>query len=327
LTEAVCGAVFGVLIAYLVTFILDRVWDTPAGVRTAIFLSAAVVCTVVPLALYRWIWRQRKFEQLARLLGRTHASIGDQLLGVIELTDNESEQTRSLTLCEAAVNQVAEQARGRDFADAVPKPRHLRRAVLALGALVIGLGLLGLYPAASANAWARFLFPWRDTPRYTFAMVDELPDRLTVAHGEPFSLTVKLAEQTVARPERAETRVGLQPPVVAPLADGRYEFGLAPQIEPAPLDVRVGDFTHRIHLEPTLRPELSAVLTDFTLPAYLERPQPGRKDVRGGAITLVKGSRATFVATATRELAAAKVDGQAVAPQGSNVITPATLVD
>src|SRR5947208_1963072 len=186
LIEAGCGAAFGVLIAYLVTFFLDRVWDTPAGLRLGIFVSALVSCALVPVALHRWIWRQRRLEQLARLLSRTHPSIGDQLLGIIELVRSESEQARSIALCAAAVQQVAEQAQARDFADAVPNPKHRRRAVLALGALAIGLVLLALYPAAAANAWARFLMPWRDTPRYTFAMVDGLPDRLVVAHGEPF---------------------------------------------------------------------------------------------------------------------------------------------
>src|SRR5207249_7742457 len=57
LVEAGCGAAFGVLIAYLVTFVLDRVWDTPAGVRTSIFAFALVSCALVPLALHRWIWR------------------------------------------------------------------------------------------------------------------------------------------------------------------------------------------------------------------------------------------------------------------------------
>src|SRR5205823_1350853 len=142
------------------------------------------------------------------------------------------------------------------FADAVPNPKHRHRAVLALGALVIGLGLLGLYPAAAANAWARFLMPWRDTPRYTFAMVEELPDRLVVAHGEPFALAVKLAEQTVSRPNQAEARVGAQPPVVARLTEGRYDFELPPQIDAVGLDVRVGDFTKQVRVEPTLRPEM-----------------------------------------------------------------------
>src|SRR5262249_58581488 len=136
----------------------------------------------------------------------------------------------AITLCEAAIHQVAEKAESRDFTQAVPNPKHRRRAVLACGALVIGLGLLGLYPAAATNAWARFLAPWRDTPRYTFAMVEELPDRLVVAHGEPFALTVRLAEQTVSRPAHSQVRVGVQAAGVAPVAGGRHELGLPPQI-------------------------------------------------------------------------------------------------
>src|SRR4029077_8375488 len=112
----------------------------------------------------------------------------------------------------------------------------------ALGTCVVGLGLLGLYPAAAANAWARFLMPWLGTPRDTFPMVDELPDRLVVAHGEPFSMTVKLAEQTVSWPSQAKAQVGVQPPVVAQLVHGKYEFELPPQIDAVWLDVRVGDF-------------------------------------------------------------------------------------
>jgi hypothetical protein len=326
LMEAGCGAVFGVLLAYLVTFVLDRLWDTPAGVRTGIFVAALVGCAIVPVALHRWIWRQRRLEQLARLLSRTYPSIGDQLLGIIELVGSESEQARSLALCEAAIGQVAEKAQTRDFTKAVPNPRHLRWGGLALGTLAVGLGLLAIYPAAAANTWARFLMPWRDTPRYTFAMVDELPDRLVVAHGEPFSMTVKLAEQTVSRPRQAEARVGAQPPVLAPLADGQYEFELPPQIDKIGLDVRVGDFAKEVRVEPTLRPELTSVVADIRLPEYLGRPGSEKKDVRGGTISLVNGSQATFVATATRELAAAKVNGAPVAPQGATVVSPATVV-
>ena len=97
--EAVCGALFGVLLAFLMTFALDRVWDTPASVRLGLFVVAVLACAIVPLALHRWVWRQRKIEQLARLLTQTYPSIGDQLLGIIELVRSESEQARSLALC------------------------------------------------------------------------------------------------------------------------------------------------------------------------------------------------------------------------------------
>lgn len=327
LTEAGCGAAFGVLAAYLITFLLDRVWDTPADVRLAVFAAAAVGCGLVPLAVYRWVWRRRRADQLARLLTRTHPRVGDQLLGVIELVDNEAEQARSPALCEAAVRQVAERTRTHDFAASVPNPKHRRRAALAAGSLAVGVALLAVYPAAASNAWARFLRPWGDTPRYTFAQVETLPDHLVVAHGEPFGLPVTLTDGTAARPPRAEGRVASQPPVAAALADNRYPLEFPPQIEPAALNLRVGDFTKRVRLEPTLRPELTAVEAELVLPDYLGRPGAFKRDARGGSVTAVNGSRTVLVATATRELAAATVDGQPVSPTGATLTGPTAVVD
>jgi hypothetical protein len=52
-----------------------------------------------------------------------------------------------------------------------------------------------------------------------------------------------------------------------------------------------------------------------------------KKDVRGGSISLVKKSRATFAATASRKLSAALVDGQQQQPSGATIRSPATDVD
>jgi len=200
MVEAACGAVTAVFAAFLATFALDRVWDTPVVVRTILFASAVFACLLVPLAMHRWVWRHRRFEQLARLLSRKHASVGDQLLGIIELVESESEQARSRELCAAAIQQVAASAQQRDFRDSVPNPRHRRRAVSAAAAAALVMTLLAVVPAAATNAWARLLAPWRNTPRYTFAAVEPLPDRIVVAHGEPFTVTVRLAESTAWRP-------------------------------------------------------------------------------------------------------------------------------
>ena len=54
----------------------------------------------------------------------------------------------------------------------------------------------------------------------------------------------------------------------------------------------------------------------MTLPEYLGRPGALQKDVRGGTISLVEGSRPTFTATASRELSTAKVNGQPQTPVG-----------
>ena len=184
-----------------------------------------------------------------------------------------------------------------------------------------------MYPAATSNAWARFLMPWRDTPRYTFTMLDAVPDKLVVPHGEPFTMSIYLAAQTVSRPKRGEVRLGMQTPIAARLADNRYQFQLPPQIDAGWLNLKIGDFTKRVRIEPTLRPELSSAMANITLPEYLGRTESLTKDLRGGTISLVNGSRAKFIATVTRPLATARVDGQPVTPQGADVTSPETAID
>ena len=74
--EAACGALFGVVVSYLVVFGLDRMMETPAEVRLVVFLVAVGGCAFVPVYLHRWIWCHRRFEQLARLVSRKLPLIG-----------------------------------------------------------------------------------------------------------------------------------------------------------------------------------------------------------------------------------------------------------
>src|SRR5579883_1412080 len=157
LTEAACAAGFVVVAAYLLMFLFDRAGDTPAWIRAGLLAAAALGCVMVPMAVHRWVWRNRRLEQLALLLSRKHPQVGDQLLGIIELVRNDFEQARSPALCEAAVREVARDAQRRDFSDAVPTPRHRLWASLAAIPVVIALGLFLIFPAAARSAWARLL--------------------------------------------------------------------------------------------------------------------------------------------------------------------------
>ena len=153
-----------------------------------------------------------------------------------------------------------------------------------------------------------------------------LPGTLVVPHGEAAPLSVTLADDTVWWPETATARIGRQRPLAAPLAAGRYDFTLPPQLAPATLRLAAGDDRARIRVEPMFRPEITALEAEVELPAYLERPGILTQDARGGTLAPVKGSRVSLVATASRALAGATVDGAAVTTEGSRVRTPPRTV-
>lgn len=318
--EAAGGAICGVVVGYLAVYLLDRVIDTPAAARWAIFLTALIGCAVAPLYLHKWIWQQRTFDQLARLLSRKYPSFGDQMLGIIELVRNDIEQHRSLALCQAAITQVATEAGQRDFRNAVPKPRHRTWIWAAAIPAAAACALLAIYPAAATNAWSRFLSPWRDVPRYTFASIEELPKQIVVPHGEAVTIPVRLKADSRWQPEEGKLQVGSAPaPVTSPLKDGGYEFPLSPQIAPAAMTLRIGDVIEQVRLAPTLRPELAGVSAEVKLPEYLQREKTLQKDIRSGSVSVVKGSVATFKITANRNLKEATIDEQPAKVTGAAV--------
>lgn len=324
--EVVCAALCGLVAAFLLLFVLDRFVDTPSVVRWALLLAVTAGFAWVPFRLKSWLWDHRKPEQLARLLARTQPRIGDQLLGVIELAQSEGEQARSRSLCEAAIGQVAEAAKGRDFGQDVPNPRHRQWAWGLAVPAALSLALFAGVPDAARNALARLTAPWKAIPRYTFAALTPLPEKLYVPHGEPFTFDATLTANSFWKPAQAEVQIPGQRPITAPLVDGKYRFELPSQIDPVGLTLSVGDATLPTRVEPTLRPELTGLAADITWPAYLERTGATHREIRGGSVALLKGAQASFQATANRDLASAWVDGQEQAPAGAVVTTPALAV-
>jgi len=332
LLEAIGGAAAGVLVGYLAVLGLDRVMETPWGVRLGVFFLAVAGCAAVPVALHRWIWSHRRFEQLARLVARSFPALGDQLLGIIELaretasgTVSPSSQTGlggSRRLAEAAIAQVAERTRSFDFRAAVPRPRHLAWLSAAAVPLVIATAAAWLAPEASANAWARFLTPWRAIERFTYTRVERIPETIVVPRGEPATVPVQLANETRWRPAEATVRVGRQPNVTSPIADGGYTFALPPQLVPAPLALAVGDARGHATIEPMPRPEIVGLSAEIKLPSYLGRSGVIRQEIRGGTLAPVAGSTVTLTATADRELRSSAFNGEALTPQGDTVTVP-----
>jgi len=327
LLEAVCGAAIGVLVGFLLTYLLDRVFDTPRLVRGALLLGSAVTCSLIPMAFHRWVLRRRHLDQLARLLSETQPSAGDQLLGVIELSEDASEQSRSPELVKAAIDQVSASVQQQDLTQAIPHPRHRQRSIAAGVLAALALLLLVGTAAAAKNAWARFLTPWTATPRYTFAAVNDLPERLVVPHGEAFDLAISLRSDTQWSPATASVSIAGQPSRTVSRQAQQYDFSLPGQIQPAELAVNVGDYQGSLPVEPKLRPELNSIKASVRLPDYLGRTEALTKDVRGSTLSVVKGSATTLTASASRSLASASVNGQPRQPETTSFSTPAIDID
>jgi len=121
---ALCGVwcVFACLFSFLCVFVLDRWQDTPSMVRGVLLLGAL---TIMGLAIGWWGWRwliaERNLRDYSRLVQRRYRILGDRLLGIVELTEDSSDETNySEELYEAAVQQVDADAKKLQF-----HPGHL----------------------------------------------------------------------------------------------------------------------------------------------------------------------------------------------------------
>ena len=322
LTEGGLAAIFGILVSYIIVFCLDRVFDTPTLLRVLI-LGVGMVGMVflLPMKYYNWVWKHRQLEGVARLLQQKFPRFGDHVLGIVELAQNREDQLSSPTLVEAAMRQVDAEVARHNLADAVPNPRHRRWAYAAALPLVLVVIGTVVIPATSWNTFARWLTPWRNVERYTFAQLEGESGVRVVPYAEPFDMEARLKEDSPWKPESGEARYANQTPVVATRDEATYRFQLPPQTRDGHLKLRVGDARSTIPIEPKLRPALTQLIAKVELPVYLQRSEPLVEDVRGGTLSLLKGSTAVLEATATRALAEATLNGHPQRVDGARVTT------
>lgn len=328
LAEGTLAAIFGIMISYLVVFGLDRLFDTPTLLRVLILLTGMVgMVFFLPLKYYNWVWRHRSLEGIARLLQHKFPRFGNHVLGIVELASNRSDTSASPALVEAAMRQVDAEVAKHNLADAVPNPRHRRWAYAAgVPIILVVIGIL-VIPATSRNTLARWLTPWRNVERYTFAQLEGNADRRVVAYAEPFDVETRLKEDSPWKPESGEARYADQTPIVAERDGASYKFQLPPQTKEGSVALRVGDARRSIPVEPKLRPALKDLTAKVQLPDYLQRQEPRIDDVRGGIVNLVKGSTATLEATTTRELSEATLNNRPQKVDGARVTTEPISVE
>lgn len=302
--EAVAAGVIGLLVSFLLVYGLDRLWPTPGWARLLILAGGISLFGVfAPYWLHRWVWRQRRENQLARLIAKRYPGLGDRLLGVIELQDQAGgADTLSPRLREAAMEAVAAETGRRQLDEALPPQRHRKWALVALLLAAASAVAFTLTPRAGLNALQRWSMPLSETERYTFTKLENPPSYLAVAFGEAFDLDLRLAKDSEQRPQSASGRYGLQPGQQAPLAKGGYHFTFPGQQDAGILVFRIGDLRHELRVEPVLRPAAQNVRAIVTPPAYLGIPERSL-DLNTGVLTTVEGSKVRIELAMTRQLA------------------------
>jgi hypothetical protein len=290
--EAVAAGLIGLLLSFLLVYGLDRIWQTPGWARLLILAGGvSLFAGFAPYWLHRWVWKQRRETQLARLIAKRYPGLGDRLLGVIELQDQQgSPDSLSPRLREAAMEAVAAETGRRKLDEALPPQRHRRWALAAMLLAGIAAAAFTLTPRAGINALQRWLLPFSDTQRYTFTRLENPPLHRAVAFGEAFEVHLKLAADSEQRPANASGRYGLQPAVTTSLDGKSYHFTFPGQQDPGVIVFRIGDLIHEMRVEPVQRPSTVAVRALVTPPAYLGIVER-KVDLNSGVLSVVEGSK------------------------------------
>jgi hypothetical protein len=305
-TVAVCAAAGGLMLSLLALFFSDRLWATPKWLRLTLLLCGLAVAALACLMwARRWLWRRRDLKALAILVQKKYRRLGDRLLGIVELANEERHSSNfSPALYHAAIHQVAEEARNYDFRQSVT-PARAQKAAFLTAALTICLALVfAVMPRPGWNAFLRWAAPMAGIPRYTLVDLEGLPSQMIVAHGESFDVSGAVHYRSFWKPSRVFAHWAGQPRVEGEAQDGVIHVHVPGQVENGVLRIQVGDASAEIKVSPVYRPSLEQLAAEVKLPDYLRYPDQTNV-LQNGALLMVEGSRVAFRGKVSRDLTTA----------------------
>ena len=321
ISEVLIAATFAFLAAWLVVLVAERFVELSAWQRSILLVvGAAGFGIALPQAMHRWVWGTRHVASIARLLTRRFPSLGDEIVGVLEL-GQQNQQGASDRLIAAAMEQTGKEAAQEDFTKATPSHRRTLWSLSTTVAIVAMLAAFVAAPAAAKNAWQRFLAPWTTVERFTFTQLEQLPERKIVPYGESFALSAKLKADSNQQPDFATASLG-GAKITAQRDDFAYSFSIPGQSAESQLMISAGDCNRSIDIVPMTRPELVEVVAQVHLPEYLQTPEPLEIKSLSGRFSLLEGSNAQFLVSANRQLAYARLNKQPMDVTNATAMTP-----
>jgi Asp-tRNA(Asn)/Glu-tRNA(Gln) amidotransferase C subunit len=305
-TVAVCWVLAGLIVSVLALFISDRLWNTPVWLRMLFFLAGLCVTAGAAWQWSRhWIWNRRTDRDLAKLVQKKYRLLGDRLLGIVELAQEQAHQANfSPALYHAAIRQVAGEAKEYDFGQSVNGQRAKKLALTAAAGVAVWFFLALALPQASWNAFLRWVAPAAGVPRYSLVSLEGLPSEVIVPYGEPFVVSGDVRYRSWWKPGHVSAQLPNPPLVEGAVDGGKIHLQVPGQLENGVLRLQVGDARAEVKVKPVHRPSLSEMSAVVQLPAYLHYPDQ-TEVLQSGSMLAVEGSRIEFHGKVTRPLSSA----------------------
>lgn len=291
---------------FVLVFLMDRFGETPRAIRIALFLLAmTAVAVAAGWWLQRWVIRRRDRRAIAGLVQNKFPKFGDRLLSIVELAAGRQPAVAysySPALLQAAVGQVAAEAEGHDFREAVATRLARRGGLTAGGVLLLSAAFFAVSPPVAENALARWARPFADLPRMTLVELAVVPEARVVPHGESFTVSGRIDYRSPWQPRKIHLAGKGTPDQVTEASHGEFHFALPGLLEDATLTLRAGDDREALAVRPVHRPLLRDVQVIEGLPEYLRYPMR-TNPVSGAELPVLAGSNIRLTGRGNREFA------------------------
>lgn len=303
---AISAGLSALFLSYLLLFVSDRFWDTPMGLRLALFaLALAAVAASAIWWMRHWVLHRRDWRALAVIVQRKYPRLGDRLLGIVELAEESKRPAYfSPELYHAAIEQVAEESAKYDFIKAGDARKTRRQAVSGVSLLALAVLAVIILPAAALNSFRRWIAPLAKIPRFTLVQFAQVEAQKIVPHGEKTVLAGALEYRSFWKPARVKLRLASGQLLQAEAKQGSFQVELPPQFKDGPLELKAGDASQSVQLLVRNRPAIQQASAEVTLPTYLEYPVQ-QENAESGMLELLEGSTLALRARTSRELESA----------------------